>query len=81
MYGDFFIISLLSFNACEQSGGFGLGEENITPVEFVLEEVEVTSSVVLLDSVVSSDVGRGLLVRLLMQALENQFYSLHRPFG
>ncbi len=58
--GTFFIISLLSFNACEQSGGFGLGEENITPVEFVLEEVEVTSSVVLLDSVVSSDVGRGL---------------------
>lgn len=58
------LMSLFLFNACEESGTFGLGEESITPVEFVLEDIDVKSSVVLLDSVVSSDVGRGLFGEL-----------------
>lgn len=57
-------MGLLIFNSCEETGGFGLGEVDITPVEFVLEEVDINSSVVLLDSVVSSDVGRGLFGEL-----------------
>ena len=54
-------LGLLFLNSCEESGGFGFGTDDLAPVEFSVETLPITSSVVLLDSIRSSNLGVGLI--------------------
>lgn len=52
------ILILAIFNSCEKKGGFGIGTDDVAPVEFVSTDISIGSSVVLLDSIRTSGVGR-----------------------
>lgn len=56
-----FLMGLAVFYSCEEKGTFGVGSDDVTPVEFSSTEVGVSSSVVLLDSIRTSNVGRILV--------------------
>ncbi|MGW8122193.1 DUF4270 family protein [Roseivirga echinicomitans] len=58
--GALFLGLTLLFS-CEKNGGFGFGSDDVSPVEFSIETVGTTSSVVLLDSIVSSNLGMGFI--------------------
>lgn len=49
---------LAIFNSCEKKGEFGIGTDDVVPVEFVSTDISVGSSVVLLDSIRTSRSGR-----------------------
>lgn len=55
------VLGLLLFVSCEKNGPFGLSSEDVAPVEFSSIEIPVTSSVVWLDSVQSSDLSTMLV--------------------
>lgn len=58
------IMILAIFNSCEKKGEFGIGTDDVAPVEFVSTNVGVTASVVQLDSIITSDISRALFGRL-----------------
>lgn len=51
------VIGLFLFISCEENGSFGLNGDDVAPVEFSSVDIDITSSVVLLDSIASSSVG------------------------
>ena len=55
------VLGLFLFISCEKNGPFGLDSEDVAPVEFSSVEIPVSSSVVWLDSIISSDVGTMLV--------------------
>ena len=55
------VLGLLLFISCEKNGPFGLDSDDVAPVEFSSVDIPVTSSVVWLDSIISSNVGTMLV--------------------
>lgn len=55
------MIGLFLFISCEENGSFGLNGDDVAPVEFSSIDIGVTSSVVLLDSILSSSTGTFLV--------------------
>ncbi|MFY0594147.1 DUF4270 family protein [Roseivirga sp.] len=53
-----FIIGAIIFNSCEEKGEFGLGSDDVAPIEFDVEEISLGTSLVWLDSIPSSNTGR-----------------------
>jgi len=53
-------LGLFFLNSCEELGPFGLGEDDIAPLEFLTTEVATTGEIVLVDSIVS--IGTGTLL-------------------
>jgi len=51
------VLGLLLFNSCENNGPFGLSSDDVAPVEFFTADIPVTSTVVWLDSIQSSNQG------------------------
>lgn len=51
------VLGLFLFISCEENGSFGLNGDDVAPVEFSSIDIDVTSSVVRLDSIASSSVG------------------------
>jgi hypothetical protein len=47
--------------SCEKSGSFGFNSDEVTPVEFLVYQTPITSSVVQLDTVYSSNLNSGLI--------------------
>jgi hypothetical protein len=47
--------------SCEKSGSFGFNSDEVTPVEFLVYQTPITSSVVQLDTVFSSNLNSGLI--------------------
>ncbi len=60
MYGVL-IMGLIIFNSCEESGNFGLGSDDISQVEFSSDDISISTGIVLLDSINSSNLGRVLI--------------------
>ncbi len=58
--GALFLGLTLLFS-CEKNGDFGFGSDDVSPVEFSVESVGTTSSVVLLDSISSTNLGVGFI--------------------
>ncbi|MFT7055578.1 MAG: hypothetical protein ACI905_002575 [Roseivirga sp.] len=59
-----FVAFLLIFGflfSCEKSGDFGFGSDDVSPVEFLVQNVPMTSSVVMLDSLLTSNLNIGLI--------------------
>lgn len=52
------ILCLAFFNSCEEKGSFGLASDDVAPVEFVSTTVDLSTSMLLLDSVRTSRFGR-----------------------
>ena len=55
------ILGLTLLFSCEKNGDFGFGSDDISPVEFSVETVGTNSSVVLLDSISSTNLGVGFI--------------------
>ncbi|WP_323757577.1 DUF4270 family protein [Roseivirga sp.] len=55
------ILGLTLLFSCEKNGDFGFGSDDISPVEFSVETVGTSSSVVLLDSISSTNLGVGFI--------------------
>jgi len=62
---------LAIFNSCEEKGGFGIATDDVAPVEFVSTDVPIESSLVLLDSVITSAGSRVLVGELNGSAFGN----------
>ncbi|WP_176723334.1 DUF4270 family protein [Roseivirga misakiensis] len=52
------ILGIVIFNSCEEKGEFGLGSDDVAPIEFDVEEISLGTSLVWLDSIPSSSTGR-----------------------
>lgn len=52
------ILSLTIFNSCEEKGDFGLGSDDVAPIEFTAEDISLSTGVVWLDSINSANLGR-----------------------
>ncbi len=50
-----FVLALTLFISCEETGDFGLDDDDISPVDFFSETIDVTSAVLLIDSIPSDD--------------------------
>ena len=59
------LLCLTFFNSCEEKGSFGLATDDVAPVEFVSTTVDLSSSMLLLDSVRTSRFGRILFGEIL----------------
>ncbi len=55
------ILGLIIFNSCEEKGDFGLGSDDVAPIEFQSEKISLNTSVVWLDSIRSNNLGRMLV--------------------
>ncbi len=55
------LMALILFSSCEEAGNFGLGDDDVSPVDFFSENIPITSQVLLIDSIPSDD-GETLLV-------------------
>lgn len=55
------LLGLTLLFSCEKNGGFGFGSDDVSPVEFSVEAVGTTSTVVLLDSISSTNLGVGFI--------------------
>tara|TARA_R110001592_G_scaffold2956_3_gene16563 strand:+ start:1156 stop:2457 length:1302 start_codon:yes stop_codon:yes gene_type:complete len=55
------MLGLTLLFSCEKNGDFGFGSDDISPVEFSVETVGTSSSVVLLDSISSTNLGVGFI--------------------
>lgn len=55
------ILGISILFSCEKSGSFGFNEEDTAPVEFLVFEAPITSSIVQLDTVFSSNLNSGLI--------------------
>ncbi|WP_420388211.1 DUF4270 family protein [Roseivirga sp.] len=55
------MLGLAIFNSCEEKGGFGIATDDVAPVEFVSTELDINSSMVKLDSIITSRQGRLLV--------------------
>jgi hypothetical protein len=51
------LLGLVFIFSCEELGPFGLGEDDIAPLEFITTEVSTTGGIVLNDSIISRGVG------------------------
>lgn len=51
------LLGLLFFVSCEELGSFGLGEDDIAPLEFFTTDLSATGGLVLIDSIVSRGTG------------------------
>lgn len=51
-------LSTLVFNSCEEKGDFGLGSDDVAPIQFDVEDITLGTSLVWLDSIASSNTGR-----------------------
>ncbi len=51
------LLGLLFFISCEELGSFGLGEEDIAPLEFFTTDLKATGGIVLIDSIISRGTG------------------------
>ena len=49
------LMGLAIFNSCEEKGGFGIATDDVAPVTFSTTEVPLEASVVLTDSVITSE--------------------------
>lgn len=58
--GLLFLAFCLLFS-CEKSGDFGFGSDEVSPVEFLVYEAPINSSVVILDSILTYDLNFGLI--------------------
>ncbi|MCO6359711.1 DUF4270 family protein [Roseivirga pacifica] len=58
IFGAFLVVGLIVFNSCEDSGPFGLGTEDVAPLEFFTEDIPIPVSQVLIDSINSRGTGR-----------------------
>ena len=74
------ITCLLLFSSCEEKGSFGLGSEDVAPIEFSSADINVSSSVVLLDSIRSSGVGTLLVGRLQDENFGEFWKLIHDEF-
>jgi len=52
------ILGVAMFNSCEEKGDFGLGSDDVAPIEFDAQEISLETSLVWLDSIPSSGTGR-----------------------
>lgn len=57
IFGTLFL-SALVFNSCEEKGDFGLGSDDVAPIQFDVENIAIGTSLVWLDSIPSSGIGR-----------------------
>ncbi len=55
------LLCLAVFNSCEEKGSFGLASDDVAPVEFVSRDIDIASSVVQLDSVITAFQARFLV--------------------
>ncbi len=55
------MLGLTLLFSCEKNGDFGFGSDDVSPVEFSVETVGTSSSVVLLDSISSTNLGVGFI--------------------
>ncbi len=55
------ILGIAILFSCEKSGSFGFNSEDTAPVEFLVFEAPITSSIVQLDTVFSSNLNSGLI--------------------
>lgn len=55
------VLSVLLFNSCEEKGDFGLGSDDVAPIQFDVENITIGTSLVWLDSIPSSGIGRMLV--------------------
>lgn len=51
-------LCVLILNSCEEKGEFGLGSDDVAPIQFDAENISIGTSVVWLDSIASSNTGR-----------------------
>ena len=87
--GAFLLVGLIVFNSCEESGPFGLGTEDVAPLEFYTEDIEVPVTQVLIDSINSRNTGRlltgsvnspaGLMSATAYSALQFEANLIDRP--
>ena len=56
--GGALILGLAIFNSCEEKGDFGLGSDDVAPIEFDVESISLSSGIVWLDSINSANLGR-----------------------
>lgn len=70
------VLGLFFFISCEEKGSFGLNGDDVAPVEFSSEDINITSSVVLLDSIRSSSTGT-----LLVGAFQNSTFGTFDAIG
>lgn len=54
-------LGLIIFNSCEESGDFGLGTDDVAPVQFNSENISISTSVLWLDSIRAYNLGRLLV--------------------
>lgn len=52
------ILGFAIFNSCEEKGDFGLGSDDVAPIEFDAENISLSTGIVWLDSVNSANLGR-----------------------
>lgn len=52
------VLGLIIFNSCEEKGDFGLGSDDVAPIQFDSENISLNTSIVWLDSIRSHNLGR-----------------------
>ena len=58
------ILGLILFNSCEERDEFGLNSDDVAPVEFLTEQIPISSAIVALDSINTSRIGLAMVGRL-----------------
>jgi hypothetical protein len=58
------MLGLAIFNSCEEKGEFGIATDDVAPVEFSTVDVPVGASMVLMDSIITSDISIALFGQL-----------------